>query len=296
MGIMGIKRIAKKAIRGLSVQKIPVRVPVLEGRLLEGRSALITGGTSGIGLAMAEAFVANGCNIVITGRNQGRIDGAVDRIRQSRGAHGGEVAGIIFDSSTRDEASFGRALDRAEEALGVPLDALVNNAGVIAGSSIPGTEMKDFDQAIDTNLRGAYFLSQAFAKRMVRSGMTGNILNVCSSSSLRPATNPYTVSKWGLRGLTVGLAKLLIPYGIVVNGIAPGPTATPMMVSEEDAGNYDFAEVPAGRYAAPEEVANMAVVLVSDLARMVVGDVVYITGGCGNLTFDDIGYPFPLEG
>ena len=292
---MGIKRVVKKAIRGLSVQKIPVRVPVLEGRLLEGRSALITGGTSGIGLAMAEAFAMNGSDVVITGRSRGRVDEAVDRVRRARGAHG-RVAGIVFDSSTRDEASFGDALARAEDALGAPLDALVNNAGVNAGRSIPGTGMEDFDLVIGTNLRGAYFLSQAFARRMVESGARGNILNVCSSSSLRPATNPYTVSKWGLRGLTEGLAKLLIPYDIVVNGIAPGPTATPMMVSEEDAGNYDFAEVPAGRYAAPEEVANMAVVLVSDLARMVVGDVVYITGGCGNLTFDDIGYPFPLEG
>ena len=89
----------------------------------------------------------------------------------------------------------------------------------------------------------------------------------------------------------MGSAKALVGHGIVVNGLAPGPTATPMLLGD-DCSDLDLESSPSGRCAAPEEIATMAVVLVSDLGRMVVGDVVYMTGGCGNLTYDDMGYEF----
>lgn len=288
---MGWKRVAKKVIRGLSIRKVPVEVPVLEGSLLRGRFALVTGGTSGIGFAMARAFLANGAGVVVTGRDAGRLERAVGELRGGLQDASGSVCGVILDSSTGDEGAFARALDESERMLGSPLDVLVNNAGVIAGGQIPGADMEGYDLTLSTNLRGAYFLAQEFAGRLVASGRRGNILNVCSSSSLRPAVSPYTLSKWGLRGLTLGLAKSLAPHGVVVNGLAPGPTATPMLLGD-DSGNLDNPAVPVGRYATPEEIANMAVVLVSDLARMVVGDVVYMTGGCGNLTCDDVDYTF----
>lgn len=176
---------------------------------------------------------------------------------------------------------------------------IVNNAGVIAGGRYGGVTIQDWDRTLDTNLRGAYFLSQEFVRRLTaESGQggsprckVGNILNVASSSSLRPAISPYTVSKWGLRGFTLGLAKTLAPLGIVVNGVAPGPTATPMLLGG-DCSNLDLPTSPVGRYAAPEEIANMAVVLCSSMGDMVVGDIVYMTGGAGLVTFDDIGYGF----
>lgn len=288
---MGIAGKVKRYLTHISLKKERVDNPVLYGSLLKGRTALITGGTSGIGLAMAEAFARNGAAVAITGRSQGRIDAAIRQIAEK--VEGARIAGLVLDSSTDDEAAFARALDEAEAALGRPLDALVNNAGVITGGSVPNTEMGGFDLTIATNLRGAYFLSQAFARRLVGAGRRGNILNVCSSSSLRPAISPYTVSKWGLRGLTMGLAKSLIPHGIVVNGIAPGPTATPMLMTDGD-GNLAHPGVPAGRYATAEEIANMSVVLVSDVSRMVVGDIVYMTGGCGTLTYDDMNYAIRL--
>ena len=188
---------------------------------------------------------------------------------------------------------FAGALSEAERLLGRPLDILVNNAGTMRGACLSRTTIEEFDATISANLRGAYFLSQAFARRLIADKRAGNILNVCSSSSLRPANSPYALSKWGMRGLTLGLAKSLLPHGIVVNGIAPGPTATPMLVADGD-GNLAHPGVPAGRYATAEEVANMSVVLVSDLSHMVVGDIVYMTGGCGNLTFDDMDYTVQL--
>ena len=142
---------------------------------------------------------------------------------------------------------------------------------------------------MDTNLRGTIFISRIISENMIRKNIKGNILNICSSSSLRPANTPYVLSKWGLRGYTLGLAKTLIKHGIVVNGLAPGPTATPMLL-KENVKNIALPQNPTGRYALPEEIANMAVVLTSDMGRMVVGEIVYMTGGSGVITFDDVNY------
>ena len=112
---------------------------------------------------------------------------------------------------------------------------------------------------------------------------------IASSSSLRPAISAYELSKWGIRGLTMGLAKKYIKKGIVVNGIAPGPTATSML-NKDEKGNLTRSNSPIGRYILPEEIANAAVFLVSDMGRTIVGDIIYMTGGAGIITFDDVNY------
>ena len=170
------------------------------------------------------------------------------------------------------------------------IDILVNNAGVL-GASMPNATEEAFDKVIDTNLKGVFFLSQLFGGYLKANKVEGNILNVGSSSCLRPATSAYTLSKWGIRGLTLGLAKSLAPYGVTVNGIAPGPTATPMLLKDGQ-GNITNKGNPIGRYALPEEIANMAVVLVSPMGRTIVGDMVYMTGGAATVTYDDMDYTF----
>ena len=167
------------------------------------------------------------------------------------------------------------------------LDILVNNAGLLGGN-IDTTTVGEYNAIFNTNLRGAFFLSKVVARHMQENQIHGNILNIASSSSLRPAISAYTLTKWGLRGLTLGLAKVLAPYGITVNGLAPGPTATPML--NKDPNNITLNVNPMGRYAMPEEIANMAVVLCSGIGKMVVGDIVYMTGGAGLLTYDDVNY------
>ena len=176
-----------------------------------------------------------------------------------------------------DETNFGK------------VDILVNNAGITKGASFPNTKAEDLQEVLDTNVKGTYMLSEVFSNYLISKHMTGNILNIASVSGNRPAISPYMISKWSEIGFTKGFAKKMIPYGIVVNGIAPGPSATGMLLERAD-GDLAYENSPAGRYVTAEEIANLAVFLTSDMGRMIVGETVFITGGCGTLTYDDIQY------
>lgn len=270
----------KHRLKNTFSMKIPVKNPILYGELLKGRCALITGGTSGIGLAIAEAFLRNKADVVITGRNQQKIDDAVDYLRKRFPEQ--KILGIELDNCdiSKMKETFQKVLFYGR------IDILVNNAGVINKTFFGNTEETDFDLVIETDLKGPYFLSELFADYLIRDKIEGNILNISSSSAIRPASNSYGLAKWGLRGMTLGLAKHLSGRGIVVNAIAPGPTATTMLLSGDEK-SISRPSSPSERYATPEEIANLSVVLASDLGRMVNGDTLYVTGGCGLLTFDD---------
>lgn len=202
------------------------------------------------------------------------------------------IIGIKLDNTQVDtfEETFMKILEKVEEKGISYVDILVNNAGVNY-KGMPNVIEEEYDIVLDTNLKGVFFLSQMFGKYLVKNKIQGNILNVASASSLRPADSAYTVSKWGVRGLTLGLAKSLAKYGITVNGIAPGPTATPMMIHEKTDDMY-LDRLPLGRYIMPEEISNMAVMLVSNMGKSIMGDIVYMTGGAGVLTYDDVPYSF----
>lgn len=265
---------------------------LLQGDYLKGRTAFITGGTRGIGFAIARQFLNNDASVVITGLNEPEVRDACEKLLPSV-REGNLAGGVVMDNLHVE--TFEDCFEKAKALIGERhFDILVNNAG-INGSGVFGQMTPDvFDQVIGVNLRGTYFVSQMFANYMVKNRFHGNILNVASSSSMRPAVTPYTLTKWGVRGLTLGLAKTLLPYGIVVNAVAPGPTATAMMASNGyDGTSLDFNQVPSGRYITPEEIANAAAFLVSDMGQMVVGDVLYVTGGPGVTTVDDLPYVMP---
>lgn len=262
-------------------------VTMAPNELLKGRFALITGGTSGIGYAIAELFLRSGASVCITGRNQDRIDDACNKLRSTFPIYKEHVYGLVLDN--RNVSSYALAVDDILKLEG-KIDILVNNAGVLGGH-ISNVAEEEYDNVLDTNLKGAFFLSQIVGKYMKVQQIKGNILNIASSSSLRPASSAYMLSKWGIRGLTLGLAKSLVPYGITVNGVAPGPTATPMLM-KGNVKNIFHSGLPVQRYVMPEEIANMALFLVSEMGRMVVGDIVYMTGGAGLLTLDDMNYYF----
>ena len=290
---MRIVNLLKKLVQLLFEHrpKVNVRIEaILPDSRLKGRTALITGGTSGIGFSIAMAYAKSGASVVITGRDETRLMSAVQKLELA--APGSTILSVLWDNtkvfSFDDNFNNLRSL-LAKKGI-APIDILVNNAGVNF-KGMPNATEDEYDKVLDTNLKGVFFLSQMFGKYMVTNGIKGNILNIASSSSLRPADSAYTLSKWGIRGLTLGLAKSLAKYGITVNGIAPGPTATPMMIKDGQT-DMSLGRLPLGRYIMPEEISNMAVLLVSDMGRSIMGDIIYMTGGAGILTYDDVPYSF----
>ena len=274
-------------MKGLPVNHITTNiVTIAPNELLKGRKALITGGTSGIGYAIASAFLRSGASVTITGRTEHKLDDSIKKLAEENPSAKDRISFVVMDN--KEVGSFKTLFD--SHPILKETDILVNNAGVLGGDISIATE-EYYDSILDTNLKGTFFLSQLVARNMKERGIRGNILNIASSSSLRPATSAYTISKWGIRGLTLGLAKVLAPYGITVNGLAPGPTATPMLIKGEIT-EITHDDLPVGRYAMPEEIANMAVVLTSGMGRMVIGDIVYMTGGAGLITLDDTYYQF----
>lgn len=293
---MSLKRKVKGGIKFI-LNNIPARkfnvqvVNLAPNELLKGRVALITGGTSGIGFHIAKAFLRSGAAVIITGRSEERLRRACAELNEDR-TYTDSLFSIMMDNTEVRlfKTCFQEVIDKVRAKGYRQIDILVNNAGVL-GASMPSATEEEFDKVIDTNLKGVFFLSQLVGKYMKENKIEGNILNVGSSSCLRPAISAYTLSKWGIRGMTLGLAKSLAPYGITVNGIAPGPTATPMLL-KDGLDNITNNGNPIGRYALPEEIAHMAVVLVSPMGRTIVGDMIYMTGGAGTITYDDMDYSF----
>lgn len=277
-----LKRVLKRMRR---IEKIPVYIPTMYSSILEGKTVLITGGAGGIGAAIAGVCASNGACVVISGRNEKKLNEMANEIRKK--VKDSKVEVLPFD--VQDASKFRYAINALEQKGTISrIDVLINNAGISKGKALGGTSEEDYNQTMDVNLKGTYFMSQEFSNYLIDRGIPGNILNISSVSGVRPAISPYMISKWGITGLTRGLAKKLIPYDIVVNGIAPGPTTTDMLGLKNCELNYD--KSPAGRYVTPTEVANLAVFLISDMGRMIVGETVCISGGCGNLTVDDIDY------
>ena len=274
----GLKKILKR------LKKVtPVYIPVYKNSLLEGKTALITGGSRGIGFAIAESFLDAGAQIIICGRDQDALDKAKKQLC-IKAANNNSVDYCVLDLTKIDETR-ATVLELVQRR---SIDILVNNAGVSNKKTFDHMTEAEYDLVMDTNLKGVYFLSQTIAEYMIKNQVKGNILNIGSSSGKRPATLPYTLSKWGIQGLTEGLAKKLIKHDIVVNGIAPGQTYTSMIRS--DSNDLSAPRAPIGRLISPHEIGNMAVIMVSGLGRSIVGDTVFMTGGSGILTFDDIDY------
>lgn len=252
-----------------------------------GRSALITGGGSGIGFEIAKSLLKKGIdNVVLVGRNAEKLDAAKTILEKH---YEGKVHLLPLDISNVSNMQF--VVESYLKEISFKVDILINNAGVMCKQLFPLITEDEFDRVMNTNIKGVFFLSQLFSKYMITNELKGNILMVGSTSSARPALNPYMLSKWSVRGLTSGLAKALIPYGIVVNGIAPGPTATEML-GKDDSNLYNEKN-PSKRYCTAEEVAHLATELLSTSGRMIVGELVYISGGAATITYDDQSYRLP---
>lgn len=263
---------AKNVLLSKLVRKHPVIVKDIESNLLFGKHALITGGNSGIGYAIAKKMLESGAKVTILGRNKEKTERAAKELGCSF---------LIEDVSLTQQLISDLLVFLKEH----NVDILVNSAGVLDKEPWLEKTPEGFDKVMNTNLKAVYFLCQTLANDMIKKNIKGHILNISSSSSQRPSWGPYQLSKRALNGMTLGFAQRLAPQGIIVNGIAPGVTATPMMNAVLDSDNLSYPN-PLRRASTPEEIANLAVFLASDLGNSVVGDTVMMTGGSGNLSFD----------
>lgn len=241
------------------------------GRILEGKEAIVTGGNSGIGLAIAEKMVECGANVTIIGRDPEKTKKVAEEIHCQY---------LLLDLTDTN----GLIKIVSEYIENKKIDILVNSAGILDKEKWLEKTPDNFDRVINTNLKAAYFMSQTVAKHMLKHKIEGHILNVSSSSSMRPSWGPYQLSKRALNGMTLGFAQKLAPHGITVNALAPGVTMTPMASNFiKDTENLAYYN-PLRRAETPEEIANLAVFLVSNLGTSIVGDTIMITGGSGILS------------
>lgn len=241
------------------------------GHILEGKEALVTGGSSGIGLAIAKKMVECGAKVTIIGRNPEKTKNVAEDIKCQY---------LLLDLTDTKELI--KAISKYIE--NKRIDILVNSAGILDREKWLEKTPDNFDLVINTNLKAAYFMSQTVAKHMLNHKIEGHILNVSSSSSMRPSWGPYQLSKRALNGMTLGFAQKLAPHGITVNALAPGVTMTPMASNFiKDTENLAYYN-PLRRAETPEEIANLAIFLVSNLGTSIVGDTVMITGGSGILS------------
>jgi len=243
---------------------------------LDGRLALVTGSSSGIGLALARGLGQAGAALVLNGRDAAKLAATAATLR----AEGLTVQEAAFDV-TDGEASE-RAVAGIEANVG-PIEILVNNAGLQRRGAFHEFLPADWQAVMRTNVDSMFFVGQAVAKRMVPRGR-GRIINICSVQSElgRPGIAPYAASKGAVKMLTKGMAIDLGPHGITVNGIGPGYFKTELtqkLVDDPTFSAWLINRTPSRRWGEVEDLAPAAVFLASDAGRFVNGHILYVDGG-----------------
>ena len=237
---------------------------------------MITGGSGGIGFAIAEKFIDCGCNVIISGTNSSKLANKTRIL-------GGACKAIVLN--VNDINTFDNKIKEASNFFG-SIDILVCCHGIHTkrqGFDFLSTTEFEFDSVMDVNLKGTYFLCQAMSKQMIDKKSKGHILIISSERALEPSWSAYRISKRGLAELTEGLAMALCKYGITVNAIGPGSSAT-TMVDPLIEGSIYTCDNPLGRYVMPEEIAEVAKYLVSEDGTVLNGKTIYMSGGSGIIT------------
>lgn len=243
--------------------------------MLKGKTAIVTGGTRGIGFATVNVFLKNGANVVLLGSRQETVDNALAKLKAEN--QNWPVSGYCPDLSSPEEIA--ETFARVKEEYG-SLDILVNNAGLSARGSIYDYKTEDFDATVSLNLNSMFYACQAAARIMKEEG-GGVILNTSSMVSIygQPSGVAYPASKFAVNGLTRSLARELGRDKIRVNAVAPGVTRTDMVaVLPSELVEQISAPIPLGRIAEPEDIANAFLFLASDLASYITGVILSVDG------------------
>jgi len=244
---------------------------------LKDKTAVITGGTHGLGMAMAEGLGSAGAELIITGTTPSKMESAIAHYKQK----GYKATGYIFDVTNEKEAA--KEVAAMEKAHG-KIDILVNNAGIIKRELAISMPVSDFREVIEVDLVGPFIMSQLVAKGMIER-RSGKIINICSMMSElgRNNVSAYAAAKGGLKMLTKNLATEWAKYNIQVNGIGPGYFATsqtaPIRVEGNPFNDFIINRTPEGRWGNPEDLAGTAVFLASGASSFVNGQIIYVDGG-----------------
>jgi len=242
---------------------------------LDGKVSLITGSTRGIGNAIAHKLASSGSSVIITGTNEERASRVANEIKEKYNV---ETLGVGMDISDPEsvEEAFKKIYERFDG-----IDILVNNAGITRDKLFLRMNLEDWEEVLRVNLTGTFLVTKQALKKMIKQRW-GRIVNVSSVVGFIGNVGQvnYATTKAGLVGFTKSLAKELAPRNILVNAVAPGFIETDMTANLPDEVKERYKEqIPLGRFALPEEVANVVVFLCSDLASYITGETIHVNGG-----------------
>lgn len=252
-------------ITGFFMKNRPVTINssyVKSEEILKNKHAIVFGGCSGIGLEICNKLYESGCSVTAVGRSKKELPNYINYFQC-------------------DLTNFNAFENNMKFLITNDVDIIINCQGILTDNNFKQSTLdisfEEFDVTLNTNLKSVYFINQFFCKYFLNKKKCGHILNIVSTEGLKGSSVPYGISKAGVASFTKGFGKKYASKGIVINGIAPGATATGMMKSSDK--NLRCSYIPSGRMTTTKEIANVALLLVSDMGNNMSGEIIVIDGG-----------------
>lgn len=244
--------------------------------ILDGKVAIVTGGTRGIGFTIVKEFLKNGAHVALAGSREETVNDALAKLAEE--GYSENVMGISPSLTDPDavKAAFGSVVERFGH-----LDVLCNNAGVSSRTSLIDYTLQEFEQVIDLNVNAVFVCTQAAARIMIEQGTGGSIVNTSSMVGKygQPSGSAYPTSKFAVNGFTLSTARELAKYNIRVNAVAPGVTHTDMVDAlPESIIKPIIDSIPLGRMGEPDDIACACMFLASDMSSYISGAVIPVDG------------------